>query len=194
MADAAALLLAAGRSTRFGPADKLLAPLNGRPLVLHAARALIEAVAGDHVAVCSSADVAALLKDEGWHVVMNDRPDDGMGRSVAMGIAAVQGAGMVLLALADMPRVTVRHLAALLSHPGPLAATGGGEQPMPPARFDRSLFGRLGALSGSAGARGLLRHAALVPADPATLFDVDRVEDLDGLASSHARAILDQSG
>ncbi len=37
---AVGLLLAAGHSRRFGAADKLAAPLDGRPLVAHAAGAL----------------------------------------------------------------------------------------------------------------------------------------------------------
>ena len=55
------ILLAAGQSRRFGPTDKLMAPLHGRPLVTYAA-ATLRAVAPDVlIAVTSSEIVAAEL-------------------------------------------------------------------------------------------------------------------------------------
>src|SRR3546814_4255821 len=65
----ALILLAAGRSTRFGVADKLAAPLHGRPLVQHAANTLSPIPFGRHIAVCSSSlpvDFAALGFDVAW--------------------------------------------------------------------------------------------------------------------------------
>src|SRR3546814_20377947 len=50
----ALILLAAGRSTRFGVADKLAAPLHGRQPVQHAANTLTPIPFGRHTAVCSS--------------------------------------------------------------------------------------------------------------------------------------------
>src|SRR3546814_17898790 len=63
----ALILLAAGRSPRFGVADKLAAPLHGRPLVQHAATTLSPLTFGRHIAVCSSSllvDFAASREEE----------------------------------------------------------------------------------------------------------------------------------
>ena len=54
-AKVASVLLAAGRSARFGEADKLAADLNGKPVALHAAEALAGIGLGQLIAVTSEA-------------------------------------------------------------------------------------------------------------------------------------------
>ena len=79
-ADTALILLAAGRSRRFG-SDKLVAAFRGAPLWSWAARAAEEAgfaqrylVVGPH---------SAISPRPGWQVVLNSRADEGMGASIA---------------------------------------------------------------------------------------------------------------
>jgi molybdenum cofactor cytidylyltransferase len=62
----AAIVLAAGRSRRFGRADKLFAPLGRIPLLLHAIRAAREAPAGRVlVATTQPARVRVMLRRDG---------------------------------------------------------------------------------------------------------------------------------
>jgi len=120
-----ALVLAAGASSRFG-SNKLLAPLEGRPLLQHAL---------DAVAAAGLADVVVVLGDEapaieaaiawrGERRVVNERPGDGLSSSLRVGLDAaveVAGADAVLVVLGDQPRLragVVRAVLAVAASPG----------------------------------------------------------------------------
>lgn len=193
----AAVLLAAGRSTRFGQADKIAADLAGLPLGLHAARALA-ALPLDARYVVTASDV---IDWPGFSPIRNDRPEDGMARSIALGVAAARasGATAILVALADMPFVPPAHHARLLAlHRGAdtLVASGDGVRRMPPALFGERWLPMLEALTGDAGARSLLARADLVTAPPDWLADIDRPSDLDQarLRTGHEEAPVRHEG
>lgn len=183
-ADVAVLLLAAGRSERFG-SDKLLAPLEGFPVAIHAARRLAEIRTGWRIAVCREASpLSRNLVELGFDVIVNLDPARGLSSSIALGIerAETVGAKAALVALGDMPFVSLGHFAALLAAFDPLTAaivasdkTG---VAMPPALFARAFFGELRMGEGDQGARALIRDAALVAAAPNELADIDRPEDI----------------
>lgn len=174
----AAALLAAGRSVRFGPEDKLARPLDGIPLGHHAARVLA-ALPIDIRIVVTGADT---IDWPGFRRTINTRPQDGMAGSIRRAVRAAReaGADALLIALADMPFVTVAHLSAVLQrHRGPdtLVASVNGAQPMPPALFGRGWFDALEKLDGDEGARAIIARADIVRADPSILVDIDRPED-----------------
>jgi molybdenum cofactor cytidylyltransferase len=182
----AAVLLAAGASRRFGQENKLLADLNGRALVTHAASALAGVDFSCRIAVCAQGDdaVAALLAPLGFSIVRGsaDRPD--MAASLAVGVAAAMAHDVdaVLMCLGDMPFISVAHLdALLLAHADmPMAVTASfdGHHVMPPALLGRGHFAALQAMQGDRGARDLLAGAARVPAPSLELRDIDRPGDL----------------
>lgn len=186
--DVCAILLAAGGSRRFGDADKLLAPLSGMPMVVHAAARIADLAPGRRIAVCPSADglLARHLASLGFEIVVNADEAAGLSRSLALGIAeAARGpAAAALVMLADMPFVTAAHLQALLARfdaaDAPVVASSDGHTAMPPALFGRSLFDRLQAGTGDRGGKVLLAKAALVGASPAELADIDRPGDMAG--------------
>jgi molybdenum cofactor cytidylyltransferase len=175
----AAVLLAAGRSTRFGTADKLAAPLGDKPLGHHAAGTLATLPLAARFVVCRPGPHAW----PGFERIVNARPEAGLAHSIALGIAAARrgGAEAVLVALADMPFVTAAHLARLLDrHDGPdtLVASSDGHHRMPPALFGARWFDALEELTGDRGARALLDRAKEVVASPEELRDIDTTEDL----------------
>ncbi|WP_336966723.1 nucleotidyltransferase family protein [Sphingobium aquiterrae] len=187
----AAILLAAGTSRRFGVADKLLAPLDGQPLVAHAAATVAAMGFAHRIAVCASQDVAvsALLSSAGFDIarIGADGPDGhwpDMAASLARGVAVAEGLDVdaVLLCLGDMPFITGEHLAALLAAhgamPAAVTASSDGYAAMPPALFGRGSFAALQAMRGDRGGRALLAQAVLVPALPGLLRDIDRPADL----------------
>lgn len=178
------VLLAAGRSERFGDADKLAEPFLGRPLALHVTTALEAVPFMARVAVVSetSLDFAAL----GYRVIHNPAPEAGMSGSVRLGVAAAQAAGAtaVLIALADMPRVSANHILRMLdcaTGPDALVASSDGVDPRPPALFGAGRFAELLQLEGEAGARELIKGGRHVIAMPGELIDIDRPEDLETL-------------
>lgn len=183
--DTAAILLAAGQSLRFGTDDKLLAPLGGEPLALHAARRIVELAPRRRIAVCREADgtLARQLAGLGFEIVANPHTDRGLSQSLSYGIAAAACGpeAAALVCLADMPFVSIGHLQSLLSRfdpsDAPAVASTNGEAAMPPVLFGRSLFDRLQAARGDRGGWGLLTGAALVAADAGELADIDQPED-----------------
>jgi molybdenum cofactor cytidylyltransferase len=175
----AAVLLAAGRSTRFGPGDKLVAPLGDIPLGGHVARTLTGLGFAERIAVVGPNSIAW----PGFRTVVNDRPQDGLSHSLALGVAAarVLGAEAVLVALADMPFVTATHVAALMARHRNAAsriATSDGRRRLPPALFGSDWFAELETLGGDVGARALLASAETVATAPEALIDIDTMAQL----------------
>jgi molybdenum cofactor cytidylyltransferase len=187
MADLWGVLLAAGASHRFA-ADKRLHPLaGGVAMAVRAARTLLHAVPHS-VAVVRAADreVADLLAAEGIGIVVNPRPDDGMGASLACGVRAAARATGWVIALADMPFIqaaTVATVARAVGQSDVLAAPVFAGHRGHPVAFGRAYFADLVALTGDTGAREVLeRHLerlTLIPVDdPGIHRDIDCPADL----------------
>ena len=180
------LLLAAGLSRRFGAADKLCAPFEGRPLVAHAADVLRGLDLAGRLAVTSAPEVTASL--HGFAIVSNPDPAAGQGASLARGARAARarGADRLLVLLGDAPLVTRaqgRAVIAACTEARPAASVAGGTV-SPPACFPASWLDRLAALDGDRGAGALLRGlppGALVPAPSGTLADADTPDALAAL-------------
>jgi molybdenum cofactor cytidylyltransferase len=120
-----AVVLAAGKSSRFG-SPKLLAPLDGRPVLQHT----LDAVAAsglDDVVVVLGAEADAVESAIDWRAerrVVNERPQDGLSSSLRVGLDAaveIPGADAVLVVLGDQPRLrpaTVRAILDASASPG----------------------------------------------------------------------------
>lgn len=179
----AGVLLAGGSSSRFGAVNKLLAPVQGRPLVSHAASAMLGAGFDHLIAVVTDEDVADQLKE--FQIAWANRNRRSQSRSLQAGIAAAieLNADLALIALGDMPNVTPEHIAAVKARSTRdlPSATTDGTRIMVPACFPRSTFSKLMQLEGDTGARELIQNLpadALVTVDPLQLRDVDTIEEL----------------
>jgi molybdenum cofactor cytidylyltransferase len=177
----ALILLAAGRSHRFNDGDKLAEPFLDKPLAYHVVTALERVPFCARIAVVSDTalDFAAL----GYDVVENPDPSLGQARSLCFGVARAQALGCeaVLVALADMPRVTAAHIRRMMDAadgPATIVASSDGVRPMPPALFGKDMFAQLMKLEGDQGARDLIKRGHHVIAPPAELVDIDTQEDL----------------
>ncbi|MBY0283574.1 MAG: NTP transferase domain-containing protein [Sphingomonas sp.] len=178
------VLLAAGRSVRFGDTDKLAVDFLGRPLALHVVTALEDVPFAGRVAVTSGTalDFAA----HGYDVIANPAPETGLSGSVRLGVAAAQATGVaaVIFALADMPRVTAAQIFRLLEAadgPDDVVASSDGTRPSPPALFAAGQFAALAASVGDEGGRALIRGGRHIITSPAELIDIDTPEDLERL-------------
>lgn len=178
------VLLAAGQSTRFGDADKLDELFLNKPLGLHVAVALEAMPFRERIAVVDSCRLD--YAQHGFHVIRNAHAPEGIASSLRIGVACAkeQGADAVLVALADMPRVTAAHIYRLFDAsggPASVVASSDGYDPKPPALFGRDRFDFLLSLDGVMGARDLVRAGRHVVTAPAELIDVDTPADLERL-------------
>lgn len=189
------ILLAAGRSERFGDiGNKLDQPFLGRPLGLHVAVALEDMPFQERVAVVggSSLDYGR----HGFRVIRNEDPALGMSSSVCLGVAHAEehSAEAVLIALADMPRVTAAHIYRVFDAAEDamsVVASSDGSDTKPPALFGRGQFQCLKELSGSTGARDMVRAGRHVVTSPAELIDVDTPQELARLSELvHSREAI----
>ncbi|HEX7977527.1 MAG TPA: nucleotidyltransferase family protein [Gemmatimonadaceae bacterium] len=192
----AGILLASGASTRFG-GDKLLAALDGRPVVRWSAEALAGAV--DTLVVIVREDGSAIRRAlEGLPIrwAINHDAERGMSTAIRAGIAALPAqVAAAIIALADQPLVdagVVERLVARWREGGARAVQpryddGRGH----PVLFDGSLFPALTALEGDVGARAVLDSVGdeldmLTVAGPGPI-DVDTPEALRAVAAELAR-------
>ena len=189
MATVLGVLLAAGEGTRFEGGNKLLAEIDGKPVVVYAARTLVASGVDDALAVLGhEADrVEDALTDLEVRTVEN--PDYGRGQatSVALGagIADEEGFDAALFVLGDLPCVapeTVRKLVGAFEQTdaGIAVPTYGGRRGNP-VLFGREHFDELTELTGDRGGRALFEAHPVerVPVDdPGIHLDVDTAADL----------------
>jgi len=184
----AAIVLAAGGSTRMGQPKQLL-PVGGQPMVRRVtAAACATELAQVVVIVGAQADaVRQALIGLAVDVVVNESWAEGMSTSVQAGLSALASSiQAALIILADQPGLTpellntivARYRATRAAIVAPFYQGRRGN----PVLFDRSLFGELMATRGDQGGRMLvLRHERALERvevdDPAILLDVDTRQD-----------------
>jgi molybdenum cofactor cytidylyltransferase len=190
----AALVLAAGRSTRMGGPNKLLAEIGGKPLVRIAAEQALASRAAPVIVVTGHQHerVAEVLAGLPVTVVHNPDFADGLGGSLKTGIAAIPAdADGAVVCLGDMPQVDAalinQLIAAFDPEKGALAVVPvfDGRRGNP-VLWSRRFFPDLMSIEGDVGARYLIgRYNEAVVEVPVTgkgaLTDVDTPEALRGL-------------
>lgn len=194
-----AILLAAGRGTRFGARPKLVAPLEGLPLVRHAGLAIRRSRLRPAVAVIGAHTEAVRASLSGLDMRLVENPDHaaGLASSLKAGLAVMpEAVEAVVVVLGDMPRVTALQLdrlaeAYLSASPRPCAVVPVFEgRRGNPVLLNRRLLGpALAALDGDAGAGRLLagRDDVLeIPGEAANALDVDTPEALASLLQRNA--------
>lgn len=182
----AAVVLAAGFSQRMGR-QKLLLDLEGKPVVRWSVEAVLPHV-GDCVVVTGQDDagVRAALAGLAVRFVINPRPQDGQGSSIAVGVAGLKPwTTAALIVLGDQPRTppcVVPALVAAQRRSGkaivaPLYRGTGGT----PVLFSSQVFPELCALHGDQGARAVVtaqpERVETLALDIAMPPDVDTPED-----------------
>lgn len=187
-----ALILAAGRSSRMAGANKLLAQLDGVPMIARVAEAALASRARPVVVVTGfEADkVAAALAGRAVEIVHNPDYARGLSASLRTGLGEMRKAGVAgaLVLLGDMPRVTAATLDRLIMA---FEQSGGRAICVPeaegrrgnPVLWPADLFAEMAGVSGDKGARDLLaRHperiARVAAPGAEILADVDTPEDL----------------
>jgi CTP:molybdopterin cytidylyltransferase MocA len=189
------LVLAAGAGTRFGERSKLLAELDGRPLLEHAVAAQCAVAELERVAVVLGAfasDVLAQVDFTRAEPVVCPRWNEGQAFSLRCGIehlSAVGEVSRVIVTLGDQPRVSPELIARFVGEPPGTRAVYGGV-PGHPVVLGPVQLRAIGGLRGDQGARELLRGGATIECgDSSAVRDVDTPEDLEAIRHE-ARAVL----
>lgn len=191
------LVLAAGRGKRFGAASKLLADVDGRPVLRHVVEAALAARLDPVIVVLGAGAEAGLqalagLDDARLRVVFNPGWKSGKASSIETGLRAVpsDAPGVVAL-LGDMPRVPtwlIERVRSEFELSGRLAfpVFPGPEGPVKgqPTAYPRELFGEVGRLIGDdtalEAARRHWSEAVKIPLeDGRTQADIDTAADLE---------------
>jgi CTP:molybdopterin cytidylyltransferase MocA len=189
----AGLILAAGEGKRFGPEPKLLAELDGRPLLEHAV-----------VAQCGVPDLSRVVVVLGAHAdAMRGRVDfgraepvvcarwaEGQAASLRFGLSDLGEAEKVIVTLGDEPLIPSDLIARFVREPPGTRATFAG-RPGHPVVLGREQIDALATVTGDHGARDLLRGGRTIECGERGEMarDVDTPEDLEAIRHE-ARAVL----
>jgi molybdenum cofactor cytidylyltransferase len=190
----AALILAAGASSRMGRPKQLL-DWGGRPLVRAAAEVALAASLNPLVVVVGNAQAQVEEALDGLPLRLIANPDYASGQSTSLraGIAALgEDTDAVVVLLGDQPFVTAAIVERLVDEwhtsAAPIVAPTYAGQRGNPVLFARSIFPELLAVQGDQGARAVLAadraRVRLVGFDDARpLADIDTPEDYERLLS-----------
>jgi CTP:molybdopterin cytidylyltransferase MocA len=188
----AGLILAAGAGTRFGEESKLLAPLDGRPLLHYAIRAQSEVEELERVVVVLGAHAQEVLEqvdfDRADPIVCEDW-SHGQAASLRCGLRALAGADKVIVTLGDAPLVTAAVISRFINEPGGTRAVYEG-RPGHPVVLETEQIRALAKLTGDRGARDILEGGPTIECgELCSGRDVDTPDDLEAILDE-ARAVL----
>lgn len=186
------IILGAGTSSRFGSANKLLATIDGAPMIRRVAAVAVESTLDELVAVLGheASAVADTLSGLPVSTTYNADYAAGQSGSVRCGVEFARDSGWdaAVVLLGDMPFLSAatvdRLIAAYRSGAGSIVAPEYGGQRGNPVLFAREHFDQLAGVSGDRGGRELLRNRpdlVLIDTDDSGVVrDVDSGDDLDG--------------
>jgi len=193
----AAVVLAAGRSTRMGT-NKLIADVGGKPMVRRVAEAALESAAAPVLVVTGHREADVRIALTGLDVVFVHNPNyaQGLATSLKAGVAAAPASvAGVLVLLGDMPQIARGHLDQLIAAfrdgaGGIIVPVHAGKRGNP-VLWPRAYFPAMLALEGDAGAKRLLAANAGCVREvdlgtDAIFLDVDTAEALAQLRRSEA--------
>jgi CTP:molybdopterin cytidylyltransferase MocA len=187
----AGLILAAGAGTRFGSEPKLLAELEGRPVLQHAIAAQCAVAELERIVVVLGAN-AELVRGRvefgrAEPVVCGDW-ERGQSYSLRFGAGALAGAEKVLVTLGDEPLITPAVVRRFLDEPGGTRAVYHG-RPGHPVVLGAVQLQALKNVSGDRGARELLNGDEIECSALSSGRDVDTPDDLEAIRDE-ARAVI----
>ena len=195
----AAIILAAGRSTRMGGPNKLLADLGGKPLVRTVTEQALASKAQSVIVVTGHQAEQVEKALHGLKVKFVRNPDfaEGLASSVKAGIAAVaDNADGAVICLGDMPLISSNLIDRLIEAFAPdrghlIAVPVSDNKRGNPVLWSRRFFNELMTLNGDIGARHLIaRHSEAVAEVPVEGFgaflDIDTPQTLEAARRGEA--------
>jgi len=187
----AAIVLAAGQSRRMGKQNKLLAEIDGIPMVIRTVNAIHQSTVNSITAVLGheANAVKAVLAGRDLQFVQNPDFTEGLSTSLKRGLSAMPpDVDAALICLGDMPRISSVEIERLIAAFAPseghviCVPTHNGKRGNP-VLLGRRFFAEIQDIGGDVGAKYLIgAYPELVHevemADDAVLLDIDTPEAL----------------
>ena len=185
----AMVVLAAGQSLRFGE-NKLLADIKGNSLYNITLKRMKAFQAFPQFIVTGYSKIRQAAEDQKMTVIMNDRPEDGISRSIRLGLERcleefpdIQG---IMFLVCDQPELEESTIQRILNaasvHKGQIISAACENNPGNPVLFDRSFFEELQHLTGDNGGRSIMHKVSdrvrYVDAASCELTDIDKKTDI----------------
>jgi len=184
----AAVVLAAGSSSRMRGSHKLLEIVDGQPMVASAVAAALASGLEPVVVVTGhmASEVQAALPD-GARVVHNSAHADGLASSLRTGLRALPpDVDAVVVSLADMPFLRARHFEVLVEawRPGTIVVPVRDGRRGNPVLWSATFIDEMCGLHGDSGAKSIMDRypdavIELLADDDAVFTDVDDADDLE---------------
>lgn len=191
------LVLAAGQSTRFG-SDKLMARMpDNQTMISHSLAPLLTLAKNNNLELCvitrvDNQPLINYLKAEGVNYSICPDAHFGMGHSIAYGVKSNQSWQGWMIALADMPNISLDLLTSLLEliekNPNdiirPALTINGKVKPAHPVYFPQQYAYQLSQLKGDKGAKAIIKQQRLLTQldgqtiKESTLMDMDTPESI----------------
>jgi molybdenum cofactor cytidylyltransferase len=186
------LVLAAGKSQRFG-SDKLIAKMDdNQPMIAHSLKPLLSLSKEHNLELCvitrpDNKLLIDFLKHEKINYSLCPNAYLGMGHSIAHGIKTNPLWQGWMIALADMPNLTANIVETLITHiiqsphqiVRPSILKKDKEIPLHPVYFPQSYKFKLSELTGDNGAKNIIQQQKLINISNANLLiDIDTTADL----------------
>ena len=184
----AVLIMAAGESRRFGSC-KLLADIDGKPMLQHSIElaqstdaSLIRIVTGRWHQEIKQAQTSGVIDD--IDLIYNSDWQQGLGSSIATGVSQIASrCDEVLVLLADQVSVSSEDIERLRlrDDKNQIVCASYSQTLGPPAIFPAQFFPELEKLSGDKGAKALLTELTVTDCQvdiPNAAFDIDFQSDL----------------
>lgn len=187
------VMLAAGEGKRFGR-NKLLTKIDGQLLFTHSVDAVSEMKISEHegiepekIIVTGYPEIAQYVFGKKVGVVYNTKPEEGISRSIRMGLEELLNKDAVLFTVCDQPGVTLdtykRLIDAYISSDKELACLGRGKDILGnPCIFSKKYYSELMKLTGDVGGKGIIKkhkdELIIVKASIDELRDIDMAEDI----------------
>ena len=180
------LILAAGKSKRFGIKNKLAAELNGKALLTHACEAMQSMCLDHRLAVVEDPALDSLLI--GFDILRPAAATSGIGDNISLALKRVTelNATKLLIILGDMPFVTTEILEEIYDAcPEYGISIAKSEKRISvPVCFHKSQLKKMIKLSGDHGCLSIIKEQSstvYVKVDDENLVDIDTAEALAGL-------------
>lgn len=185
----AAIILAAGSSSRMGRSKQML-EINGEKLLVSTVKTVLASEIRDVVVVLGADEQAhrQILTPFPVSVVFNDQWQKGMGSSIKVGLHHLMSSGStcdaVMIFVCDQPLLTPEIIAAIVQifeqMRKPVIASGYSNLPGVPVLFARSYFTKLEELPDDHGAKRMVQQnpsdVVIVPF-PGGEIDLDTMQD-----------------